>query len=120
MLGNSKTNRKPLILRGARQVGKTTLIKEFAKTYEYQLYINLEKKVDSQYFEQTDDVKVIIEALFISNNITTKDICNTLLFIDEIQEHYSRFRLINQLNESQIAVKYRYSNRCTNLGIYFL
>ena len=82
----SKSNRKPLILRGARQVGKTTLVKEFAKTYPFQLYLNLEKKGDSQFFEQTDDVKTIIEALFISNNLKTKDLPNTLLFIDEIQE----------------------------------
>ena len=65
----NKSNRKPLILRGARQVGRTTLVKEFAKTYTYQLYLNLEKKEDSQFFEQTDNVKTIVEALFISNNI---------------------------------------------------
>jgi len=94
-----KVNRKPLILRGARQVGKTTLIKEFAKTYEYQLYLNLEKKADSQYFEQTDDVKVIIEALFISNNITNKDISNTLLFIDEIQEQPKAIQLLRYFYE---------------------
>ena len=81
-----KPNRKPLILRGARQVGKTTLIKEFAKTYQFQLYLNLEKKADSQFFEQTDNVKTIIEALFISNNLHSSAIQNTLLFIDEIQE----------------------------------
>jgi len=95
----NKSNRKPLILRGARQVGKTTLIKEFAKTYEYQLYLNLEKKADSQYFEQTDDVKVIIEALFISNNITNKDISNTLLFIDEIQEQPKAIQLLRYFYE---------------------
>ncbi len=82
----NKSNRKPLILRGARQVGKTTLVKEFAKTYTYQLYLNLEKKEDSQFFEQTDNVKIIVEALFISNNLQASAIHNTLLFIDEIQE----------------------------------
>lgn len=82
----NKSNRKPLILRGARQVGKTTLVKEFAKTYTYQLYLNLEKKEDSQFFEQTDNVKTIVEALFISNNLQASAIHNTLLFIDEIQE----------------------------------
>jgi predicted AAA+ superfamily ATPase len=81
-----KPNRKPLILRGARQVGKTTLVKEFAKTYQFQLYLNLEKKADSQFFEETDNVKTIIDALFISNNIHSSAIQNTLLFIDEIQE----------------------------------
>lgn len=82
----NKSNRKPLILRGARQVGKTTLVKEFAKTYSYHLYLNLEKKADSQFFEQTDNVKTIIEALFISHNLHSSALQNTLLFIDEIQE----------------------------------
>lgn len=94
-----KANRKPLILRGARQVGKTTLVKEFAKTYRYQLYLNLEKKADSQYFEQTDDVKTIIEALFISNNLRSKDINNTLLFIDEIQEQPKAIQLLRYFYE---------------------
>jgi predicted AAA+ superfamily ATPase len=80
------SNRKPLILRGARQVGKTTLVKEFAKTYTHQLYLNLEKKADSNFFEQTDNVKTIIDALFIANNLHSDAIQNTLLFIDEIQE----------------------------------
>ena len=95
----SKSNRKPLIVRGARQVGKTTLVNEFAKTYKHRLYLNLEKKADSQYFEQTDNVKTIIEALFISNNITSKDISNTLLFIDEIQEQPKAIQLLRYFYE---------------------
>lgn len=94
-----KANRKPLILRGARQVGKTTLVKEFAKTYKYQLYLNLEKKADSQYFEQTDDVKTIVESLFITNNIVTKDLNDTLLFIDEIQEQPKAIQLLRYFYE---------------------
>jgi len=94
-----KANRKPLILRGARQVGKTTLVKEFAKTYKYQLYLNLEKKADSQYFEQTDDVKTIVESLFITNNIVTKDLNETLLFIDEIQEQPKAIQLLRYFYE---------------------
>lgn len=94
-----KANRKPLILRGARQVGKTTLIKEFAKTYKYQLYLNLEKKADSQYFEQTDDVKAIVESLLISNNIVTKYLHNALLFIDEIQEQPKAIQLLRYFYE---------------------
>jgi len=79
-------NRKPLILRGARQVGKTTLIKQFASTYKNSILLNLEKQKDRFYFEELDDVKSIIDALFISNNITSTNIDETLLFIDEIQE----------------------------------
>ena len=39
-----KSKRKPLILRGARQVGKTTLVEQFAKQFDIYLYLNLEDK----------------------------------------------------------------------------
>ena len=39
-----KGNRKPLVLRGARQVGKTSVINEFGREFENYLYINLEIK----------------------------------------------------------------------------
>jgi len=38
--------RKPLVLRGARQVGKTTVIEEFAKEFDVFLHLNLERKKD--------------------------------------------------------------------------
>jgi predicted AAA+ superfamily ATPase len=38
--------RKPLIIRGARQVGKTTLVNQFAKQYEQYIYLNLELAED--------------------------------------------------------------------------
>lgn len=79
-------NRKPLILRGARQVGKTTLVKEFAKNYKNHIFLNLEKSVHRLIFETYDDVPTLVEALFLSNNISPKEQGNTLLFIDEIQE----------------------------------
>jgi len=82
----ASTNRKPLILRGARQVGKTTLIKQFSKSYRYSILLNLEKLGDTSYFENHDEVKTIIEAMFLTHNISTSDIKDTLLFIDEIQE----------------------------------
>ena len=39
-----KKNRKPLVLRGARQVGKTTLVETFAKDFEIFISLNLEEK----------------------------------------------------------------------------
>jgi predicted AAA+ superfamily ATPase len=80
------SGRKPLILRGARQVGKTTLIKEFAKTYKNSISLNLEKPKEAAYFSNYDEVKYIIEALFLSRNISITALADTLLFIDEIQE----------------------------------
>jgi predicted AAA+ superfamily ATPase len=41
-----KDNRKPLVIRGARQVGKTTLVNEFAKHYAQYIYLNLELNED--------------------------------------------------------------------------
>ena len=39
-----KAERKPLVLRGARQVGKTTLVKLFAREFDNYIYLNLEEK----------------------------------------------------------------------------
>ena len=79
--------RKPLILTGARQVGKTTLLKQFGKTeYQHTVYVNFEENHMLQaLFESTLDPTVLINALKIEMNI---DITpgNTLLIFDEIQE----------------------------------
>jgi len=82
-----QTNRKPLILRGARQVGKTTLVEEFAKQYDVFLQLNMEREFDRLLFENTDDVQKIIRAIFYYKNIPYQE-TSVLLFIDEIQ--YSR------------------------------
>lgn len=92
-------NRKPLILRGARQVGKTTLITEFAKSYDFFISLNLEKAADKEFFEAYDDVNTIVESLFLSNNITPDQQRNTLLFIDEIQELPKAIQLLRYFFE---------------------
>lgn len=81
----ASNKRKPLIIRGARQVGKTTLIHEFGETYSHFIALNLEKSEHQKYFENFDDVKTILEALLLSYNVSSKNISDTLLFIDEIQ-----------------------------------
>ncbi len=93
------TARKPLIIRGARQVGKTTLVKNFAKNYEKQIFLNLEKKEDIQYFERYNNVQDIKEALFLSHNISSAVIEDTLLFIDEIQESPKAIKLLRYFYE---------------------
>lgn len=80
------SNRKPLIIRGARQVGKTTLIKKFAKSYKCSILLNLEKYSDIAYFNNYNEAKAIVESLFLSRNISIASISDTLLFIDEVQE----------------------------------
>lgn len=42
-----RAGRKPLVLRGARQVGKTTLVNEFARNFENYLHLNLEREEDA-------------------------------------------------------------------------
>lgn len=82
----NRSARKPLIIRGARQVGKTTLVRDFSREYKNFIILNLEKAGDRRYFEDYSDVKTISEALFLAYNIPLSEIDNTLLFIDEIQE----------------------------------
>lgn len=78
-------NRKPLIIRGARQVGKTWIVREIAKKFGLHLIeINLEK--DPQYISLfgTNDPKRII--LNLSSQLNTSiDPEKSLLFLDEIQ-----------------------------------
>lgn len=95
---NSK-KRKPLIIRGARQVGKTTLIKDFSKNYSYSIFLNLEKPTHRQYFDDFDDVQSIVEALFLSYEIQSDKIEKTLLFIDEIQESPKAIQLLRYFYE---------------------
>ncbi len=81
----NRKNRNPLILRGARQVGKTYIIEEFAKTdFKNCLKINLEEKPELKKLFLDNDVKRILTELTILLN---QDISygNTLFFIDEIQ-----------------------------------
>jgi len=93
------SNRKPLILRGARQVGKTTLIKQFSKTYKYSIFLNLEKPIDADYFSKYNEAKTILEALFLSRNISISSIADTLLFIDEIQESPEAIQMLRYFFE---------------------
>ena len=77
-------SRKPLVIRGARQVGKTTLVKEFAKTYDVFLDLNLEKPADRKLFEDYENVHELITAIFFHKK-QKRNGEKTLLFIDEIQ-----------------------------------
>lgn len=77
-------NRKPLVLRGARQVGKTTLVKNFAKSFDRFINLNLELTEHRKLFESNYSFKELVNAIFfLSNNI--RDQKRTLIFIDEIQ-----------------------------------
>ena len=87
-------DRKPLILRGARQVGKTTVVDLFAKEFDHYIYLNLEKKEENELFQKNFTFPQLLDAIFfLKEKEKTKD--RTLLFIDEIQnapEAVSRLR----------------------------
>lgn len=93
-----RTDRKPLVLRGARQVGKTTVINKFGEQFENYLYINLEKASAKQLVESTDDVKKLMPLLFLYCNKPRKEGL-TLLFIDEIQTSSHTLSLLRYFYE---------------------
>ena len=79
-----KKERKPLILRGARQVGKTTAVNMFSRLFDQYIYLNLELKEEKRVFEQEYPIEELISAIFFyKDQVRRKG--KTLIFIDEIQ-----------------------------------
>lgn len=88
LLGNLKgwrksPYRKPLVLRGARQVGKTTVIKKFGAEFDTFIYLNMEDEKSKSFFNKGLSAKELIQFICLEVGITRKG--ETLLFIDEIQ-----------------------------------
>lgn len=83
----NKTNRKPLILKGARQVGKTWLMKEFGKTHFKKVaYVTFH---NNQRMKQVFDTDYDIDRIIMNINIETHTEVtpeDTLIIFDEIQE----------------------------------
>jgi predicted AAA+ superfamily ATPase len=79
----SQANRKPLIIRGARQVGKTTLVRQFSREYDTFLELNLERAHHAAYFDRPTAKEVLNLACLDSGVVMGEGA--TLLFIDEIQ-----------------------------------
>lgn len=80
-------HRKPLIVRGARQVGKTELIKEFGRTqYQQTAYVSLDNNSRmAALFDGDFDVNRLIQGLKAETNVDIEP-DNTLIVLDEIQE----------------------------------
>lgn len=79
--------RKPLILKGVRQVGKTWILKEFGKRfYENTAYFNFDENIEyKQFFETTKDVDRILQNLMLASGqkiVPEK----TLIIFDEVQD----------------------------------
>ena len=83
----NKKNRKPLILKGARQVGKTWIMKEFGKIYyKYTAYINFDNNERmTEIFQSDYDIERILMAINIETGVKLIP-SETLIIFDEIQE----------------------------------
>ena len=93
--------RKTLILRGARQVGKTSLVRKWGEAnYDEFVEINLEKKNNLNVFDQAQSVSDFINK---ANIITGKKIFpgKSLIFIDEIQESKNIMELLRFFTEER-------------------
>lgn len=80
----ARSHRKPLVIRGARQVGKTYLVRQFAQNKLKLIELNFENRPQLKTLFDSNDPFVIIENLESALNIKI-DINNSLLFLDEIQ-----------------------------------
>lgn len=94
-----RKNRKPLVLRGARQVGKTTLIDEFSKQYDCYIKLNLEQSSDAKAFGISDNVVEIFQYICLQKKIVADKSKRTLLFIDEIQNEPKAVGLLRYFYE---------------------
>jgi len=93
------SSRKPLLLRGARQVGKTTLVKQFAGEFTNFIELNLERDADRKLF-QIDDIDKILNAAYLLKGLSPNS-KSTLLFIDEIQESPKAIQLLRYFYEEK-------------------
>ena len=89
---------KPLVLRGARQAGKTTMIELFAKDFDTFLHLNLERKADWNIFEGNHSAEDVLTAIYLLKNKLRKN-GRTLLFIDEIQNSPKAVALLRYFYE---------------------
>lgn len=97
----NKKKRKPLIIQGARQVGKTWIMKEFGERFfKETIYINFDNnEIMKKVFETDFDISRIISAIKIEYG-KSFDVEETLIIFDEIQE----------APKALVSLKYFYEN----------
>ena len=93
------TIHKPLLIRGARQVGKSTAVRQLGKSFKYFIEINLEKQPElHQFFPENINVKQTCQLLSVTTGIPVFP-GETLLFIDEIQSCQNAIRALRYFRE---------------------
>ncbi|MDR1160987.1 MAG: AAA family ATPase [Tannerellaceae bacterium] len=101
-----RLNHKPLILRGSRQVGKTTLVEAFSKEFENYLYLNFEKTPSAMaLFEKEQEMDDLMAEIFLFCNREYKR-GKTLLFIDEIQNSKTAITKLRYFYETKLPDLY--------------
>lgn len=97
----NSSRRKPLIVNGARQVGKTYLLKEFgSKYYEKFAYINMDNNIRmKELFEGDFDTSRLIQGLKIESGVNIEP-GNTLIVLDEAQEVLNSIAALKYFNEN--------------------
>lgn len=111
-----KPNRKPMIIQGARHVGKTWLMKEFGKkAYVNTVYINFENNsIMSNLFSYDLDVHRFVKGIEVyTDQIIDSD--NTLLIFDEVQEVPRALTSLKYFNEN--VPEYHIVCACSFMGI---
>ena len=95
-----KDNRKPLVIKGARQVGKTWVIRKFGKdSFDYVAEFNFDKTSElAGIFEKTKDVKRILQELELFTDVPILP-GKTLIIFDEIQECSGAFNSLKYFCE---------------------
>lgn len=101
----SNPDRKPLVIRGARQVGKTTVINQFAQRFEQYIYLNLEIKEDKQPFLNYSNLEQLLQTIFFLKNQLLSKKESTLIFIDEIQEVPEALNILRYFYEQEPTIK---------------
>ena len=93
-----KKFRKPLVIRGARQVGKTTAVNMFSELFDQYIYLNLEKVEERKIFEQSYPFTDLLTSLFVYAG-KKRNGGETLIFIDEIQNSPKAVALLRYFYE---------------------
>ncbi|HLZ89268.1 MAG TPA: AAA family ATPase, partial [Puia sp.] len=101
-----QSNRKPLILRGARQVGKTTAVNAFGRRFPQYIYFNLEDAPDREIFAENADIHRLVQTIFLRKSKSLARRSETLIFIDEIQQFPQALNMLRYFYEQypEIAV----------------
>ena len=95
-----KEGRKPLVLRGARQVGKTTLVKLFAREFDVFIELNLEEKENARLFAWEVSFDDLLAGIYAKAGVRMEN-KRTLIFIDEIQNEPEAVRSLRYFYEKR-------------------